>query len=59
MKYVIIAILLYLAYLFIKRFLYSASRKNSVQPKQGNDRRTRKIDVNSIQDAEFREVKDE
>ncbi|MBL8015912.1 MAG: hypothetical protein JNK43_01470 [Ignavibacteria bacterium] len=59
MKYVIIAILLYLAYLFIKRFLYSASRRNQQPPKQGNDRRTRKIDVDRIQDAEFREVKEE
>lgn len=59
MKYVIIATLLYLAYLFIKRFLYSASRRNQQQPKTGNDRRTRKIDVDSIQDAEFREVKEE
>ncbi|MBE2219099.1 MAG: hypothetical protein IAE90_12895 [Ignavibacteria bacterium] len=59
MKYVIIAILLYLAYLFIKRFLYSASRKSQQPTKQGNDRRSRKIDTDSIQDAEFREVKDE
>lgn len=59
MKYVIIAILLYLAYLFIKRFLFNASRRSQQPPKTGNDRRTRKIDVNSIQDAEFREVKEE
>lgn len=59
MKYVIIAILLYIAYLFLKRFLSSASRRNAAARKQGSERRSRKIDTDSIQDAEFREVKDE
>ncbi|HAX48603.1 MAG TPA: hypothetical protein PK605_11545 [Ignavibacteria bacterium] len=58
MKYVIIAILLYLAYLFIRRIIANVSAANEVKKKSENNGRQKKTyDVNMIQDAEFREVK--
>lgn len=58
MRYIIIAILIYLGYLFVKRFLgnISAAKKKNIQDdKTASQKKT--YDVNLIQDAEFREVK--
>lgn len=58
MKYVIIAILLYLAFIFIRRVLKNVSATNEIKRKAENNSRQKKTyDVNMIQDAEFREVK--
>lgn len=59
MKYVVIAILLYLAYLIFKWILknISVKQKNSVK---GNENiKSRNYDINMIQDAEYREVKED
>jgi hypothetical protein len=52
MRYVIIAVVIYLLYLVIRSFL---SRKAGAPPKEQTKKRS--YDVNRIQDAEFREVK--
>ena len=61
MRYVIIAILLYFVYLFIRRFLrnLSSAQNRSQDSRQNKDNTSQKksYDVNMIQDAEFREVK--
>lgn len=58
MKYVILAILLYLAFIFIRRVLKNVSSANEIKKKAENNSRQKKTyDVNMIQDAEFREVK--
>ncbi|MBN8584586.1 MAG: hypothetical protein J0M37_05770 [Ignavibacteria bacterium] len=58
MKYVILAILLYLAFIFIRRVLKNVSAANEIKKKAENNSRQKKTyDVNMIQDAEFREVK--
>lgn len=55
MKYVIIAMLVYLAYLFLRRIIknVSAAQKN----KSAQNPPKKNYDVNMIQDAEYREVK--
>ncbi|NOS86306.1 MAG: hypothetical protein HOP31_14295 [Ignavibacteria bacterium] len=55
MKYVVIAILVYLAYLFLRRIIknVSAAQKN----KSAKTPPKKNYDVNMIQDAEYREVK--
>lgn len=58
MRYVIIAILLYFVFLFVRRFLkkISVTKENKTQnPIDTSQKKT--YDVNMIQDAEFREVK--
>ena len=58
MKYVILAILLYLAFIFIRRVLKNVSSANEIKKKAENNSRQKKTyDVNMIQYAEFREVK--
>lgn len=62
MRYVIIAILLYFVFLFIRRFLrnlsgQNAGQQNSGKPGKENTSQKKSYDVNMIQDAEFREVK--
>ena len=62
MRYVVIAILIYLVYLFIKRFLRNLSAANNTRSgnsgKQNkNTSPKRSYDVNMIEDAEYREVK--
>jgi hypothetical protein len=63
MRYVIIAILLYFVFLFIRRFLRNLSvtqnniKQNSSKQDKENNPQKKSYDVNMIQDAEFREVK--
>ena len=58
MKYVVIAILLYFAYLFIRRIVSNVSAANEVKKKaEQNSKQKKTYDVNMIQDAGFREVK--
>ncbi len=62
MRYVVIAILIYLVYLFIKRFLRNLaaannSRSQNVNKQNNNTSPKKSYDVNMIQDAEYREVK--
>lgn len=62
MRYIIIAILVYLVYLYIKRILRNLSaannNRNQNNSKQKNNTSPKKsYDVNMIQDAEYREVK--
>jgi hypothetical protein len=59
MKYIIIAILVYLAYLFLKGLLNNYSKRNVTKDKPVNTKPGRKIDLQNVQDAEFREVKKE
>lgn len=55
MKYVIIAVLVYIGYFFLRRILRSVT---SAQKKQSPPKPPGKTyDVNMIQDAEYREVK--
>lgn len=58
MRYVIIAILLYFVFLFVKRILsnISGTKGNKLQNPE-NTSQKKSYDVNMIQDAEFREVK--
>ena len=58
MRYVIIAILLYFVFIFIRRFLRNLSSAQN-NPKQKNEYTSQKrsYDSNMIQDAEYREVK--
>lgn len=64
MKYVIIAILIYLVYLFARRFLRNylfahqrMQNRNKSRDDQQNTPGKKNYDVNMIQDAEFREIK--
>lgn len=62
MRYVVIAILIYLVYLFIKRFLRNLSAANKTRndntgKQNNNTSQKRSYDVNMIEDAEYREVK--
>ncbi len=59
MRYVIIAILLYFVFIFVRRFLRNLSSVKNKNPRQNKDNTSQKksYDVNMIQDAEFREVK--
>jgi hypothetical protein len=62
MRYVVIAILVYLVYLFIKRFLRNLSaasktRNDNTGKQNNNTSQKRSYDVNMIEDAEYREVK--
>ena len=58
MRYVIIAILLYFVFIFIRRFLRNLSAvKNNTKQKNENTSQKRSYDANMIQDAEYREVK--
>ena len=55
MKYVRIAVLVYIAYFFLRRILRGVA---SAQKKQSQQNQPKKnYDVNMIQDAEYREVK--
>lgn len=55
MKYVIIAVLVYIGYFFLRRILRSVT---SAQKKQSPPKPPGKTyNVNMIQDAEYREVK--
>ncbi len=58
MRYVIIAILLYFVFLFVRRFLQkiSVAKENKTQNPIDTSQK-KSYDVNMIQDAEFREVK--
>lgn len=55
MKYVIIAILLYIAYLFLRRVIKNVSAAQKKKSAQNPPKKN--YDVNMIQDAEYREVK--
>jgi hypothetical protein len=55
MKYVIIAILVYLAYLFLRRIIKNVSAAQKNKASQTPPKKS--YDVNMIQDAEYREVK--
>lgn len=55
MKYVIIAVLVYIAYFFLKRILRGVTSAQKKQTQQNQPRKS--YDVNMIQDAEYREVK--
>lgn len=55
MKYVIIAILVYIGYFFLRRILKSVTSAQKKQSPQNPPKKT--YDVNMIQDAEYREVK--
>ena len=58
MRYVIIAILLYFVFLFIRRFLRNLSAAQSNTKQKGeNTSQKRPYDASMIQDAEYREVK--
>jgi hypothetical protein len=57
MRYVILAILIYLVYLFVKRFLRNLSNKNTQTQAQQKPSPKKTYDVNMIQDAEYREIK--
>lgn len=57
MRYVILAILIYIVYYFVKRFLRNLSNKNTQTPSQQKPPPKRSYDVNMIQDAEYREIK--
>ena len=58
MRYVIIAILVYLAYLILKNIIRNVSNKDKTRVENGNKNKTRRsYDLNQVQDAEFREVK--
>ena len=63
MRYVIIAILLYFVFIFVRGFLrkLSAAKNNTKQKnaKQKNENTSQKksYDASMIQDAEYREVK--
>jgi hypothetical protein len=56
MRYVIIAILIYLVYLLLRNIVRNISAKQS-REKMDAEKKNRKYDMNRIQDAEFREVK--
>lgn len=51
MRYVILAILIYLVYLVVKAIISRDAKQKQSEPKK------RPYDVNKIQEAEFREVK--
>ncbi len=55
MKYVIIAILVYFVYLFLRRIIKNVSASQKNKSAQNPPKKT--YDVNMIQDAEYREVK--
>ena len=58
MRYVIIAILLYFVFIFVRGFLRKLSAaKNNSRQKNENDSKKRPYDASMIQDAEYREVK--
>jgi len=58
MRYVIIAILLYFVFIFVRRFLRNLSAaKNNAKQKNENTSQKRSYDASKIQDAEYREVK--
>jgi hypothetical protein len=57
MRYVIIAILLYVIYLVVKSIITRIPNKD--KPKVENKEGNRSYDLNQVQDAEFREVKKE
>ena len=58
MRYVIIAILLYFVFIFVRRFLRNLSAaKNNAKQKNENTSQKRSYDASMIQDAEYREVK--
>ncbi|KXK40996.1 MAG: hypothetical protein UZ05_CHB002003199 [Chlorobi bacterium OLB5] len=59
MKYVVIAILIYLAYLIFKRILKNVSQKQKNKVSGNENLKSRNYDINMIEDAEFREVKGE
>jgi len=57
MRYVIIAILIYLIYIAVKVILKSISLKGKDRVEDGNKSKSkRSYDINQVQDAEFREV---
>ncbi|HWA07325.1 MAG TPA: hypothetical protein VG961_12310 [Ignavibacteria bacterium] len=55
MKYVVIAVLVYIAYFILRRILRNVTSAQKSQPAQNPQKKT--YDVNMIQDAEYREVK--
>lgn len=58
MRYVILAILVYLAYLIIRNIMRNVLNKDKTRVENGNKNKTRRqYDLNKVQDAEFREVK--
>ena len=58
MRYVIIAILLYFVFIFVRGFLRKLSAaKNNTKQKNENTSQKRSYDASMIQDAEYREVK--
>jgi hypothetical protein len=57
MRYVILAVVLYLAYLIAKSILRRISDKGKNTVEDGSrKKRERSYDIDQIQDAEFREV---
>jgi hypothetical protein len=58
MRYVILAVLVYLAYLVLRGIIRNISDKNKTGVGNINKNKTpRSYDPNQVQDAEFREVK--
>lgn len=58
MRYVILAILVYLVYLIIRSIMRNVLNKDKTGVENGNKKKTRRqYDLNQVQDAEFREVK--
>ncbi len=57
MRYVIIAILIYLAYLIIRSVLRNIINRSSVNPPHKEEKPHRTYNLDQVQDAEFREIK--
>lgn len=57
MRYVIIAILIYLAYFILRSVLRNLVNRSSVKPAQKEERPRRSYNLAEVQDAEFREIK--
>lgn len=56
MKYVVIAILLYLLFMIFRMILKNISARHKNSGKINEHEKSRTYDVNKIQDAEYREV---
>jgi len=58
MRYVIIAVLIYIVYLVVKSIANNISRKDKAKVESGEKNKSqRSYDLNQVEDAEFREVK--
>ena len=57
MRYVIIAVLLYLFYLIARSIIRNLAKKNSRKQDESEQKTKRTYNIDQVQDAEFREVK--